>query len=59
MAKPCAVIGIGQTKYKSKRIDVSLEGRILMGGALERAWVLARSRDGAPVPVDVECPPAP
>ncbi len=28
MAKPCAVIGIGQTKYKSKRIDVSLEGLV-------------------------------
>ena len=28
MAKPCAVIGIGQTKYKSKRVDVSLEGLV-------------------------------
>jgi len=28
MAVPCAVIGIGQTKYKSRRPDVSLEGLV-------------------------------
>ena len=28
MAVPCAVIGIGQTKYKSRRPDVTLEGLV-------------------------------
>ena len=28
MAKPAAVIGIGQTKYKTRRDDVSLEGLV-------------------------------
>src|SRR5690606_41001564 len=28
MANPCAVIGVGQTAYKSKRFDVSMAGLV-------------------------------
>ena len=28
MARPCAVVGIGQTKYKRRRDDLSLDGLV-------------------------------
>src|SRR3954465_2925591 len=28
MANPCAVIGVGQTKYRTKRLDVSIAGLV-------------------------------
>ena len=35
MSEPCAVVGIGQTKHKSARDDVSIAGLVPRGG--ERA----------------------
>ena len=36
MANPCAVVGIGQTKHDTKRVDVSLPG--LLREAVDRAF---------------------
>src|ERR671938_149785 len=49
MARPCAVVGIGQTKY-AKRLDVTLDGLVRMAAlrALEDAAMTFADTLGAP-----------